>query len=79
MACEILVPQPGIEPMPATEEAQCLNHCPTWEVPKTPVLSNHFPCSPFPYIFISPSFLKGDGNEHFCGNGVLLCLYSLSL
>ena len=33
MTCEILVPQPGIKPMPPTMEAWCLNHWIAREVP----------------------------------------------
>ena len=33
MACRILVPQPGIKPMPPVVEAQSLNHSATREVP----------------------------------------------
>ena len=36
MACGILVPQPGIEPVPPAVEAQSLNHQTTREVPRTP-------------------------------------------
>ena len=32
MACRILVPQPGMEPMPPALEAWSLNHWTTWEV-----------------------------------------------
>jgi len=35
--CEILVPQPGIEPVPPTMEARILNH---WTTAKS--LINHF-------------------------------------
>ena len=31
MACGILVPQPGIEPVPLAVEAQTLSHCPASE------------------------------------------------
>ena len=34
MACGILVPQPGIEPVPPALEAQSLNHWTTREVPR---------------------------------------------
>ena len=33
MACSILVPQPGIKPVPPALEAQSLNHWTTREVP----------------------------------------------
>ena len=33
VACGILVPQPGIEPMPPEVEGQSLNHWTTMEVP----------------------------------------------
>ena len=33
MACGILVPQPGIEPVPAAVEARSFNQWPTREVP----------------------------------------------
>ena len=33
MACGILVPQPGIEPVPAAVEARSFNQRPTREVP----------------------------------------------
>ena len=35
MTCEILVPQPGIKPVPPAVEAQCPNHWTTREVPYT--------------------------------------------
>ena len=34
MACGILVPQPGIKPVPTTVQAQSLNHWTTQEVPR---------------------------------------------
>ena len=34
MACGILVPQPGIKPVPLTLETQKLNYCTTREFPK---------------------------------------------
>ena len=38
MACRILVPQPGIEPVPPAVEVWSLNHWTTKEVPlKTPI------------------------------------------
>ena len=33
MACRILVPQPGIKPIPPAVEAQCVNHWPTRKLP----------------------------------------------
>ena len=36
-ACGILVPRPGIEPMPPAVEAQSLNHWTTREVPGSPL------------------------------------------
>ena len=41
LACRILVPQPGIEPMPPAVEARSPNHWATREVPDQ-VFSNHF-------------------------------------
>ena len=41
-ACGILVPQPGIEPMPHTVEAQSLNHWAAREVPGFPLLNDSF-------------------------------------
>ena len=39
-ACGILVPQPGIEPVPLAVEAQSLNHWTTREVPMSKILIN---------------------------------------
>ena len=38
VTCRILVPQPGIKPMPSTVEAGNLNHWETKEVLMTPLL-----------------------------------------
>ena len=38
MACGILVPQPGIKPVPLAMEAQSLNHWTTREVPEIKIL-----------------------------------------
>ena len=46
MACEILFPQPGIEPAPPAVEAQSLNHCTAREVPGYRVLLG---CTPQAY------------------------------
>ena len=35
-ACRILVPQPGIKPMPSAVEAQSLNH---WTIREVPIVS----------------------------------------
>ena len=40
-ACGILVPQPGIEPVPPAVEARILNHWTTREVPKQGFLEVH--------------------------------------
>ena len=39
MACEILVPQPGIEPVPSTVKARSPNHWTTREFPKNSCFS----------------------------------------
>ena len=39
MACGILVPQPGIEPVPPAVEAQSLKHWTTREVPRVSLLN----------------------------------------
>ena len=44
-ACGILIPRPGIEPMPPAVEVRSLNHWTTREVPWLPV----FTCKPRPY------------------------------
>ena len=41
VACGILVPQTGIEPMPAAVDAQCLNHWTATGVPKQSMLNIH--------------------------------------
>ena len=41
VACSILVPQPGIEPVPPAVEAQSLNPWTTREVPGKVLLMNH--------------------------------------
>ena len=40
MACRILVPQPGIEPVPPAVEAQSPNHWAAREFPSEPFLRN---------------------------------------
>ena len=42
MACGILVPRPGIEPLPPAMEAQTLNHWTTREFPVFDFKSDHF-------------------------------------
>ena len=48
VACGILFPRPGIEPVPPAVEAQSLNHWTTREVPKMP--STCTPLSPLPSL-----------------------------
>ena len=43
-ACRILVPRPGIKPMPPAVEAQSLHHCTTREVPGRTLFSEESMC-----------------------------------
>ena len=42
MACRILVPQPGIEPMPPAVKVQSLNHWIAREVPQSSITKHHY-------------------------------------
>ena len=61
-ACEILVPRPGIEPMPSAVEGRSLNHWTTREVPWLPCFYLQalplFPALPIPWSLLY-SFLHG--------------------
>ena len=46
MACGILVPRPGIKPIPPAVEAQSLNHWTAREVPSICHLNSSLPCNP---------------------------------
>ena len=56
-ACGILVPQPGIEPVPPAVEAQSLNHWTSREVPRQGFLS---------VLFTVVSSVPRKGSLHFC-------------
>ena len=40
VACGVLVPEPGVKPLPSVLEAQNLNHWTTWEVLKAATIKN---------------------------------------
>ena len=54
IACGNLVPQPGIEPLPAAMEAQSLNHRAAREV------------SPPPFLLIAPTIAVRSYNNNLC-------------
>ena len=67
MACKMLVPQPGMEPMPPAVEMWSLNHWTTREVPV--VNFQTFPSSqketpvPFSYQYLPIFLLQAPGSH----------------
>ena len=56
-ACGILVPQPGIEPVPPTVEVRCLNHWTAREVPLLSSLAQWFHSHVFFFLWFFKYFL----------------------
>ena len=57
MACRILVPRPGIEPVPPAVEAGSLNHWTAREVQERPLNKNCMPIAIFTIFTIAMSFV----------------------
>ena len=55
-ACGILVPRPGMEPMPPAFERWSLNHWTAWEVPIFNFIRK-YKCSPSSPVFVSSGFV----------------------